>query len=84
MPIGIIAKYNPFPLGHAAQIAALKRAYPQAQLIIAMSGAFVQRGLPAVAPKRTRTRFAKTQNRNHSARAAARFIHTRRKSCASV
>ena len=58
MRIGLIAEYNPFHLGHAAQLAALKRAYPQAQLIIAMSGAFVQRGLPAVVDKWTRAAWA--------------------------
>ena len=58
MRIGIIAEYNPFHLGHAAQLAALKREYPQAQIIVAMSGAFVQRGLPAVIDKWTRARWA--------------------------
>ena len=51
MRIGIIAEYNPFPLGHAAQPATRKRKYPQAQIIVAMSGAFVRRGLPAVIDK---------------------------------
>lgn len=54
MRIGIITEYNPFHLGHAAQLAAVRQRIPDAVIIVAMSGSFVQRGLPAVIDKWTR------------------------------
>ena len=46
--IGIICEYNPFHKGHAYQIAALREREPGAAVICVMSGAFVQRGEPAL------------------------------------
>lgn len=46
--IGIIAEYNPFHAGHAYQIRALREQYPDACIIVVMSGHFVQRGEPAI------------------------------------
>lgn len=46
--IGITAEWNPFHAGHSAMIDIIKKAYPQAPLIAIMSGAFVQRGEPAL------------------------------------
>lgn len=54
---GIIAEYNPFHNGHAAQIAAT-RAAGCTHVVVAMSGNFTQRGEPAVCHKLLRCRAA--------------------------
>ena len=56
--IGITAEWNPFHAGHSAMIDIIKKAYPQASLIAIMSGAFVQRGEPALFDKWTRAGWA--------------------------
>ena len=56
--IGITAEWNPFHAGHAAMIDTIKKAHPKASLIAIMSGAFVQRGEPALFDKWTRARWA--------------------------
>ncbi|MDY3982769.1 MAG: nucleotidyltransferase family protein [Veillonellaceae bacterium] len=56
--IGIITEYNPFHSGHAYQLAWLKNKFPNHMLIIAMSGAFTQRGLPALMSKFVRAQMA--------------------------
>ena len=56
--IGITAEWNPFHAGHSAMIDIIKKAYPQAYLIAVMSGAFVQRGEPALFDKWTRAGWA--------------------------
>ena len=56
--IGIIAEYNPFHKGHAHQLQELRRAYPDATLLIVMSGDFVQRGTPAIFSKFHRAQWA--------------------------
>ncbi len=56
--IGIIAEYNPFHNGHKYQIDELKRRTEADYVIIAMSGNFLQRGVPALCDKYTRTRMA--------------------------
>ncbi len=56
--VGIIAEYNPFHNGHKYQIDALKEKTGADYCIIAMSGNFLQRGLPALCDKYTRTRMA--------------------------
>lgn len=56
--IGIIAEYNPFHKGHAHHIKSIKKIYPNATIIVAMSGAFVQRGEPALLDKWTRAKCA--------------------------
>lgn len=56
--IGIIAEYNPFHNGHKYQIDTLKKQTGADYVIIAMSGNFLQRGVPALCDKYTRTRMA--------------------------
>ena len=56
--IGIIAEYNPFHKGHAHQLQELRRTYPEATLLVVMSGDFVQRGTPAIFSKFHRAQWA--------------------------
>ena len=56
--IGIITEYNPFHKGHAHQLQKLRRAYPEATLLVVMSGDFVQRGTPAIFSKFHRAQWA--------------------------
>lgn len=56
--VGIIAEYNPLHQGHVAQIKAVREAFGEAPLVIALTGSFVQRGEPAVADPWTRARWA--------------------------
>ena len=56
---GIIAEYNPFHLGHAWQISALRhRLGEDCSVVAVMSGNFVQRGECAVAGKHARAEAA--------------------------
>lgn len=48
MYIGITAEWNPFHSGHAHMLRSLKNLFPDAPIISAMSGSFVQRGEPAI------------------------------------
>ncbi|MBR0061696.1 MAG: nucleotidyltransferase family protein, partial [Selenomonadaceae bacterium] len=57
MAVGIIAEYNPFHLGHAYQIAEIKK-FSDAEIVAVMSGSFTQRGSPAILDKWTRARLA--------------------------
>lgn len=54
----IIAEYNPFHAGHAAQIAEIRRRLPGCAVIALMSGNYVQRGAPALWDKYARAAFA--------------------------
>jgi predicted nucleotidyltransferase len=56
--IGIAAEYNPFHNGHALHIARARALLGEAAVVVALSSAFTQRGLPALADKWTRTRMA--------------------------
>lgn len=56
--LGIIAEYNPFHNGHLYQIETARRLTGADYVIIAMSGDFLQRGVPAIVDKYTRTRMA--------------------------
>lgn len=56
--IGIIAEYNPFHKGHAHQLEDLRQKYPEATLLVVMSGDFVQRGTPAIFSKFHRAQWA--------------------------
>lgn len=58
--VGIIAEYNPFHNGHAYQIQQVKKYFPNATIIVVMSGNFLQRGEPACVDKWTRTEQALT------------------------
>ena len=55
---GIICEYNPFHLGHQRQLRWLKEERGIDNVVLAMSGNFVQRGQRAVTDKETRTRMA--------------------------
>ncbi|MDI9497360.1 MAG: nucleotidyltransferase family protein [Bacillota bacterium] len=55
---GIVAEYNPFHLGHQAQLAWLGERLPGAAVIVVMSPWFTQRGEPAVLDPWTRARLA--------------------------
>ena len=56
--IGITAEWNPFHAGHGAMIREIRSLYPASPIIAIMSGAFVQRGEPALFEKWTRARWA--------------------------
>ncbi len=56
--VGIICEYNPPHNGHAYQIAEIRRRFPDAAIVCAMSGCFVQRGTPAVLAPGARARAA--------------------------
>ena len=58
MVIGIVAEWNPFHEGHAGLIQKARAALPGAPVVCAMSGAFVQRGEPAIFDKWSRARWA--------------------------
>ena len=55
--VGIIAEYNPFHSGHAAQITALRK-LGAGSIAVVMSGNFVQRGSPALFSKFLRAKAA--------------------------
>ena len=56
--IGIIVEYNPFHNGHLYQINQLREKFNPDGIVVVMSGQFVQRGLPAIFDKWTRTKLA--------------------------
>lgn len=56
--IGIIAEYNPFHNGHAYQLKKAKELYPNKNIIVLMSGNYVQRGEPAIFNKYLRAQCA--------------------------
>ncbi|MCD7826451.1 MAG: nucleotidyltransferase family protein [Clostridiaceae bacterium] len=56
--IGIIAEYNPFHNGHLYQIQEIKKQTGAQNIVVVMSGNFVQRGAPAWTDKYLRTRMA--------------------------
>ncbi len=56
--VGIIAEYNPFHNGHKYQIEEARRRTGAENIVIAMSGDFMQRGTPAWIDKYLRTKMA--------------------------
>lgn len=56
--VGIIAEYNPFHNGHAYHIKKAKEMSHAAYVIVVLSGDYVQRGVPAILDKYTRTSMA--------------------------
>lgn len=56
--VGIIAEYNPFHNGHQYQIEEVRKRTEADYIIVAMSGNFLQRGVPALCDKYSRTRMA--------------------------
>lgn len=55
---GLITEYNPFHNGHLYHIQKAKEATGADALLVVMSGNYVQRGAPAMLPKRIRTEMA--------------------------
>lgn len=55
---GIIAEYNPFHNGHAYHIEQTKKETNCDAVVVIMSGNFIQRGVPALFDKWTRTKMA--------------------------
>ncbi|MCR4704908.1 MAG: nucleotidyltransferase family protein [Lachnospiraceae bacterium] len=55
---GIIAEYNPFHNGHKLHIDKAREMTEADYIIVAMSGDFVQRGVPAIMDKRARAEAA--------------------------
>lgn len=58
MAIGIVAEFNPFHNGHKYLIAEAKRHAADNTAVAVMSGAWVQRGEPAITDKHTRAEIA--------------------------
>ena len=59
MTVGIICEYNPLHLGHQKQIHRIREVFgPETVIVCAMSGNFVQRGMPAILDKMTRAKAA--------------------------
>lgn len=56
--VGLIAEYNPFHNGHQYHIEKAKQLTGADQVLVIMSGNFVQRGMPAIMSKYLRTRCA--------------------------
>ena len=56
--VGIVAEYNPFHNGHQYQLDKVKAETGADYVIIAMSGNFLQRGVPALCDKFKRTEMA--------------------------
>lgn len=56
--VGIVAEYNPFHNGHKYQLDKVKQETGADYVIIAMSGNFLQRGVPALCDKFIRTEMA--------------------------
>ena len=56
--VGIIAEYNPFHSGHKYQIEQIREKTDADYVIVAMSGNFLQRGVPALCDKYTRAKMA--------------------------
>ena len=56
--VGLIAEYNPFHNGHLYHIEEAKRITGADAAVVVMSGDYVQRGTPAIMPKRLRAEMA--------------------------
>mgnify|MGYP004470138973 CR=1 FL=1 len=56
--VGIIAEYNPFHNGHRYQIEQIRKQTSAQNIVIVMSGDYVQRGTPAWTDKYLRTQMA--------------------------
>lgn len=56
--VGLITEYNPFHNGHLHHIREARRVTGADTVIAVMSGDYVQRGVPAVMPKRLRAEMA--------------------------
>ena len=57
--VGIICEYNPLHLGHRKQLSRIREEFgPETAIVCAMSGNFVQRGVPAILDKSLRAKAA--------------------------
>ena len=57
--VGIICEYNPLHLGHRKQLRRIREVFgPETVIVCAMSGNFVQRGMPAIIDKSHRAKAA--------------------------
>lgn len=56
--VGVIAEYNPFHNGHLLQLREIRRRFPDAGIIVAMSGSFTQRGTVSILDKWSRAEAA--------------------------
>ena len=56
--VGLITEYNPFHNGHKYHIEQAKKITGADAAIVVMSGDYVQRGMPAIMPKRLRAEVA--------------------------
>ena len=56
--VGIVAEYNPFHNGHMYQMRKVKEETGADYVVVAMSGNFLQRGVPALCDKFIRTEMA--------------------------
>lgn len=56
--VGLITEYNPFHNGHLYHIQEAKRITGADAAVVIMSGDYVQRGVPAIMPKRLRAEMA--------------------------
>ncbi len=56
--VGIIAEYNPFHNGHVYHLKKVKELYPDAGIVLVLSSAFTQRGIPNLLSKWDRTLLA--------------------------
>ena len=65
--VALITEYNPFHNGHAYHMEQARRLTGADYVIIVMSGDYVQRGVPAVLDKYTRTRMAPGMRRRPGA-----------------
>ena len=55
---GVITEYNPFHNGHKFQLDRIREITKADYIVVAMSGNFVQRGLPAICNKYCRANMA--------------------------
>lgn len=58
---GVIAEYNPFHNGHKYQLDQIRQTTNADYIVVAMSGNFLQRGVPAIMNKHARTQLALSQ-----------------------
>ena len=56
--VGIIAEYNPFHNGHLYHLTKIKKKYPNAVIVLVMSGNFTQRGDVSIIDKWKKTQIA--------------------------
>lgn len=62
--VGIIAEYNPFHNGHALQIRKIRKQFPNCNIVVVMSGFFLQRGQAALFDKWSRAELAISNGAN--------------------